>query len=606
MDKTDAVMDLAKRRGFLYPAYEVYGGMAGFYDYGPLGSGMKHRFEELWRHVFVRQNAIPMAEVSCARVTMDTVLEASGHVAEFTDLVVRCANGHPSRADHLVEAAGYDGTADALSATQIDAEIKALGATCPTCKDRTFTAAAPLNLMNATEIGPGSGRTGYLRPETAQGIFTDFPHLLRFFRDRLPFGGVQVGGSNRNEISPRQGMLRLREFHMMEAEVFFEDTDAPLPAFEEIKERTATFVPNTDEQPATVSYADAVGSGMVCNQALAYFLAKTQEFLVLSGMDPDKLRFRQHLQTEMAHYASDCWDAEFHSDRYGWVECVGIADRGCYDLEQHATHSGKPATHPITGEAGMVPNADFMVRVPVEETTFEATRYTPNMGMLGRTFKAQAKAIAQALDDQFADAARTAGLRVRWPLGMDGFTVRAEDVRPQDGAITVQVGDEEVEIPTDCFEAEVGTWRVTEKRIIPRVIEPSFGVDRILYALWEHAYERGEKNGEPYTVMHLSKHVAPVQVAILPLTAKDGMPEAAHMIEHGLRNMGVETDYDQSGNIGRRYARQDEVGTPFCVTIDDQTQADGTVTVRDRDTTEQERVEIAQLPLWLQQHFALE
>ncbi|MHB1262718.1 MAG: glycine--tRNA ligase, partial [Thermoplasmatota archaeon] len=232
-DKTDAVMELAKRRGFLWPAYEIYGGAAGFYDYGPLGAAMKKRFEDLWRHVFVRTEATPMAEIFCPRVTPEEVLVASGHVAEFTDMVVKCAKGHPSRADHLVTAAGYTGNAGVLKAPELDAELARLKAKCPTCGETKFTPAARQNLMNQTEIGPGSGRVGYLRPETAQGIFTDYPLLFRHFRERLPFGVVQLGGSNRNEISPRQGMLRLREFSMMEAEVFYDPEAKTHPKFGE-------------------------------------------------------------------------------------------------------------------------------------------------------------------------------------------------------------------------------------------------------------------------------------------------------------------------------------------------------------------------------------
>ncbi len=585
-DRTEAVMDLAKRRGFLYPAYEIYGGLAGFYDYGPLGAAMKTRFEALWRRVFQQESAVPMCEIKCPRVTPEAVLKASGHVDEFTDLVVKCKNGHPHRADHLVEAAGYTGTADALSAEQIDAEITARAPKCSICGDATWTPAAPQNLMNQTEIGPGSGRVGYLRPETAQGIFTDFPHLLRHFRGKLPFGVTQLGGSNRNEISPRQGMLRLREFSMMEAEVFFLDTNAPLPAFQSVAHEEATFVPKSDEVPVTLTFGEAVSSGMVANQSLGYFLGLTQRFLLLAGVDASKLRFRQHLDTEMAHYAQDCWDAEFYSERYGWVECVGIADRGCYDLSQHAEHSGK------TG--------DFQVTQDLETPhTFHARKFVPIMGMLGRTFKAEAKTIAAKLEGVFDD-------QVKMLAQHEAFDEKwLDDELVITGPKTPEAGTEEIEIdgitiPAEGYQILDGEWTVTGRKIIPRVIEPSFGVDRILYALWEHAYDATEKNGEPYTVLRLSSEVAPVQVAILPLMAKEGLPELADTIEATLRAAGFRTDTDASGNIGRRYARQDEVGTPFCVTVDVDSLTDGAVTVRDRDTTEQERIAIPDLVAYMQ------
>lgn len=603
-DVTDRVMDLCKRRGFLWPAYEVYGGLAGFYDYGPLGAAMKNRFETLWREVF-HDCAVPMAEVFCPRVTPFDVLKASGHVDEFSDLVAKCAKGHPQRADHLIAAAGFEGNADVLDGAAIDAEITARKPKCPVCGSQEWSGAAPQNLMFQTEIGPGSGRTGFLRPETAQGIFTDFPHLLRHFRSKLPFGGTQVGGSNRNEISPRQGMLRLREFNMMEAEVFFADTDDPGPevlaAFARIKDQEATFVPGDTEEPVRCTFEAAVhggkatgGAKLVKNEALAYFLALTQEFLQAAGMDPARMRFRQHLPDEMAHYASDCWDAEFESGRYGWVECVGIADRGCYDLTQHAK---------ATGKAG-----DFQYALDLPEpVAFEGTRRVPVMGVLGKTFKADAKAVAAAMDADWQKALAALADADRFDEDwLDDELVLREPGPPEPatGPWTARLADgRELDVPAEGYQIVAGTWTVTGRRLIPRVIEPSFGVDRILYALWEHAYEETEKEGEPYTRLRLSPHVAPVQVAVLPLMGKEGLPETARRIEADLRRAGIRTDYDESGNIGRRYARQDEVGTPYCITIDTDTASDDAVTVRERDSTEQERVVVGDLVAYLRRRF---
>lgn len=599
MDTTDAVMDLAKRRGLLWPSFEVYGGAAGFYDYGPLGAAMKKRFEDLWRHFFLQVCAVPAAEVSCPRVTIEEVLKASGHVDEFSDLVVRCgACGSPSRADHLVESAGYDGMADALSAAEIDREVAARKPKCPNCGKVQWSDAAAQNLMFRTEIGPGSGRTGYLRPETAQGIFTDFPHLLRHFRGKLPFAGVQLGRSNRNEISPRQGMIRLREFSMMEAEVFFADTAAPLPAFADVAERTAWFVPNKTGEAVELTFGAAVRDGLVANEPLGYFLALTHRFLVTAGMDVKRLRFRQHLVDEMAHYASDCWDAEFQSERYGWVECVGVADRGCYDLTQHARHSGR--------------DNDFRVAVPLAAPIrVPRTRKEPDMAALGKALKQQAKAAAAAMDAEFHAAAVAAYRQATGDPEADvAFTFANQDGTAPTGdakpgkATRLAAADAEIDVPAGSYRERDGLW-ITEVRRIPRVIEPSFGVDRILYALWEHAYERTEKNGEPYTVLHLSPHVAPVQAAVLPLTNDDDVVRTATDIEAGLRRSGILTQFDTSGNIGRRYARQDEVGTPVCITVDPDTLRDGQVTLRDRDTTQQERVTVEALVQALARRFRL-
>ena len=604
-DKTDLVMDLAKRRGFLWPSFEVYGGAAGFYDYGPLGAAMKKRFEDLWRRIFVVEEATPMAEIFCPRVTIGEVLEASGHVAEFTDMVVKCAKGHPSRADHLVAAAGFTGNAGALKAADLDAQIRALGAKCPVCGEKAFSPAARQNLMNQTEIGPGSGRVGYLRPETAQGIFTDFPLLYRHFRERLPFGVVQLGGSNRNEISPRQGMLRLREFSMMEAEVFYDPGAKTHPRFAEFAARTATFVPNADEKPHEMTFGAAVKSGTVANEALAYWLARTQEFLVAAGMDAKRLHFRQHLKDEMAHYAADCWDAEFHSDRYGWVECVGIADRGSYDLTQHAKHSGTDHVHPATGESRRRLNAEFLryVKAPAQQVTFVAEDWVPSKKFFP-LFKQKARGIewAMAHASPYAHAAAKHGvIAADWTLREDEWLLTEKIVKtePATKALLLEVAGAAVDLPADCYQVVTKEVTVQGRRVVPCVIEPSFGVDRILYALWEHAYEKGEKEGEEYVRLRLSRHVAPIQAAILPLTGKDGLPAKAAELDRRLRAAGFRTDFDDSGSIGRRYARQDEVGTPYCITIDNESLVDGKVTVRERDTTKQDRISIGSVPEYL-------
>ena len=199
--------------------------------------------------------------------------------------------------------------------------------------------------MFQTTIGPGSQRTGYLRPETAQGIFTDFQRLLRFYRDKLPFGTVQIGKSYRNEISPRQGMIRLREFTQAEAEIFVHPDQKNHPRFSRYARYEVPLfaVPQqmAGESPISMTMQEAVERGIIANEYVAYYLALTHDLLVRIGVAPERLRFRQHLPDELAHYAEDCWDAEVFSERFGWVETVGIADRTDYDLRAHERQSGE-------------------------------------------------------------------------------------------------------------------------------------------------------------------------------------------------------------------------------------------------------------------------
>ncbi|MDX1611248.1 MAG: glycine--tRNA ligase, partial [Candidatus Thermoplasmatota archaeon] len=410
----------------------------------------------------------------------------------------------------------------------------------------------PFNLMFATQIGPGGGQQGYIRPETAQGMFVTFDWLYRYHRERVPFGAVQIGRAYRNEISPRQGLIRLREFWQAEAEVFVDPDEKDHPRFHEVANLEVMLVP--DSQPTVeMALGDAVEKGVIANETVAYFVAKTYRILTEAGLDPDRIRFRQHESDEMAHYASDCWDAEFHSARYGWVECVGIADRGCYDLEAHEEHAGQQLK---------------AFRRYDEAIEQEVTRILPDMAKLGPVFKGQAKAVADALE------------------AMD-----PEEITPGE-PITLTLDGDEVEVPADAYEVEETTERITGEWFTPHVIEPSYGIDRILFAVLEHSFD---PTGE-WDTLRLPAWMAPIQVGVLPLVGKDGLPEQAEEIQRALRNRGLITYYDSGGSIGRRYARLDEAGTPLAVTIDHQTVEGEGVTVRERDSQEQVRVGLDGLP----------
>jgi glycyl-tRNA synthetase len=414
------------------------------------------------------------------------------------------------------------------------------------------------NLMFKTMIGPGAQRTGYLRPETAQGMFVDFTRLLRFYRDKLPFGAVQIGKSYRNEISPRQGMIRLREFTQAEAEIFVHpDEKNQHPKFSRYAEYRMPLLTSDRQQkdvaPVTLSMREAVDKGVIANEYVAYYVALTHELLITIGIKPDRLRFRQHLPDELAHYANDCWDAEIFSGRFGWVETVGIADRTDYDLNAHAKQSGTAMTVYIQyNEPKKVPRR----------------RIIPNMSVLGKQYRMKAKAI---------------------------FTELETSIPTKDG-VDVEVDGEKIHIPANLFEVRDEIIDIRGEDIVPHVIEPSYGIDRMCYAVLEQAYDEDTADGEARTVMRLCPKVAPVQVAVFPLMTRDGLVEIAEEITRTLHKKGIMAEYDDSGAIGRRYRRQDEIGTPFAVTIDYDTKENNTVTLRDRDSMKQVRIAIDKLP----------
>lgn len=547
-DIYEKVMELAKRRGFIWPSAEIYGGVAGFIDYGPLGAQMKRRIEDTWRGFYVIREGF--YEIECPTIGVEPIYVASGHVKGFSDKMCQCPHCEEYlRADHVAAAQGI-GNAAALPGETLAETLKTLP--CTACGEelgdvRVFD----FNLMFHTQIGPGSQRKGYLRPETAQGIFTDFPRLLRFYRDKLPFGAVQVGKSYRNEISPRQGMIRLREFSQAEAEIFVHPEGKRHPRFSLYAEYCVPLLGCGEQEgkgePVEVTMRDAVERVLVANEYVAYYIALTHEILVTVGVDPARLRFRQHLPTERAHYATDCWDAEFLSKRFGWVELVGIADRTDYDLRAHASESGVALT------------AYLPLGTPRME---KRRRIIPDMKALGPRFRGRAKEVADAL-------------------------VKAD---PGPEGVEVGVGGEKVFIPSSLYQVKEEEVEVRGEEVIPHVIEPSYGIDRMCYAVLEHSYDEDMVEGEVRRVLHLPAAVAPVQVGVFPLVSRDGLDRVAREIATVLTAGGIFAEYDESGAIGRRYRRQDEIGTPFAITIDYQTMEDGTVTIRERDSMAQVRV----------------
>jgi glycyl-tRNA synthetase len=417
----DKVVNLCKRRGFVFPSAEIYGGFRSTYDYGPLGVLLLRNVKNEWWRSMV-QLRHDVVGLDAAILGPPAIWEASGHLANFTDPLVDCRNCKERfRLDKLD-----------------DPDV------CPNCEAKgSFTEARQFNLMFKTYAGPveGAGAEVYLRPETAQGQFTNFKNVLETSRKRPPFGIAQVGKSFRNEITPGNFVFRTREFEQMEMEYF---------------------VP-PDEAARWYEYW--------CAERMAWYLSL--------GMPADRLRLRAHDPDELSHYSSGTSDVEFLFP-WGWDELEGIANRGDYDLTQHAKHSGEKL---------------------------------------------------------------------------------------------------------DYFDQATG------ERYVPHVIEPAAGATRTAMAFLMAAYDEEEVRGEQRTLLRFHPRLAPNKVAVLPLSKKDELTPVAREVFEAVAPHW-QTDYDETQAIGRRYRRQDEIGTPLCVTIDFETLEDRAVTVRDRDSMEQVRVPI--------------
>ena len=540
---------MLKRRGVILPAFEIHGGAAGLYDFGPVGGRLRNRVNQTWIDHW--QSLGNIVEISSPTVTPYPVLEASGHVGEFSDFLSECNNcNEASRADHLVE--DVYPNADSLSKDKLQSLITEHNPICPSCGECDWGQIVAQNLMFNTKIGAGSsGRQAFLRPETAQGMFTSFTSIYRHFRERLPFGALQTGKGYRNEISPRQGMIRLREFNMAELEYFIDPEINPIHDFS-LWDQNITLV--ADDGEVVMTLGSAVEKGVIRHSTVGYFMGWTMDFLLKVGIKPEHLRFRQHEADEMAHYAQDCWDAEIRGS-YGWIECVGIAHRGCYDLTAHEAATG----HRLRAW-----------RTFAEPKVIEINGWTTDGAKAGPAFRALAGKVKTAVEALSPES--------EFPMSL-------------------LIDDTEVEVLEEHVKRVQRSENVNGEWFIPHVVEPAFGIDRIIWHLLDHSYSEIEKSGEEYTLLSLQELIAPVDVTVLPLYEKDGMGELAQKVHRdvcGRRN--VFSVYDASGSIGRRYARADEIGVPWCITVDHDSLIDNSVTLRSRDTGEQTRVFIDALP----------
>ncbi len=427
-DLFDKIVNLSKRRGIVFPSAEIYGGFRSTYDYGPVGVLMLRNVKDAWWRSMV-QKRHDVVGLDASILSPPAIWEASGHLANFTDPLVDCRScGSRHRLDKLEDPD-----------------------TCPTCgATGQFTDPRQFNLMFKTHAGPveGAGHEVFLRPETAQGMFVNFANILYTSRKKPPFGIAQIGKSFRNEITPGNFVFRTREFEQMELEFF---------------------VPPAD---ATTWYE------YWCQTRLQWYLDH--------GIPAEKLRLRAHDADELSHYSSGTSDVEYLFP-WGWDELEGIANRGDFDLTQHAEHSGEKL--------------------------------------------------------EYFDQANN-------------------------------------------------------ERYVPHVIEPAAGATRTMMAFLMAAYDEEQVNDDTRTVLRLHHRIAPYKVAVLPLSKKPDLVGPATELFSDLAETWM-CDYDETQAIGKRYRRQDEIGTPYCVTYDFDSLVDQAVTVRERDSMEQVRLPIAELHAWL-------
>jgi glycyl-tRNA synthetase len=566
MDLYDQLSELGRRRAIFYPAFEIYGGVSGFVNYGPLGSLLKRNIEQKWRRRFVYQEG--MMELDSTIIMPEQAFLASGHLAHFTDIMTRCLQcGKAFRVDLLLNELDIKGS-EGLAPQALDALIKKQGAKCPDCSGKLLPS-EPFNLMFQTNIGSLDARQiGYGRPEAGQGQFLDFKRLFAAARERLPLGIAQVGRCVRNEIAPRKGPIRLREFTIIDYEIFFDPEDPTYPAIELIQDQKLRIL-STSEQLAgsdtirELTVQEAVAEKVVGNEILCYFMALAVAFLEDLGIPFDKQRLREQLPDEKAHYSEQTFDQEVWLDRWGWTEVSGHAYRTDYDLRNHMTHSGE----------------DLRVYKPFE---------TPQ-----NTVQLTVKPFKERLIEDFGNQAD----QILQLLSKSDLTIVARELQTK--GFYELTGRYPVKLTATHLRIEEKKVEAAGRYFIPHVVEPSFGIDRIIYATLEYAYSRKKKR------IHLAlpRDIAPIKAMVYPLVTRDGLPNTAMNVYRALLDEGFVVRYDGSGSIGRRYARADEIGVSLCVTIDYQSVEDNTVTLRDLYSRKQVRTAVPDLVNLLQMYF---
>lgn len=480
--KYEEIVRLALERGFFMPSCEIYGDApAGFWDYGPLGVDLKRKFIEFWRRELVKRDG--MLEIDGSQVLSKKVFQASGHLESFVDPIAKCEQCRAIyRLDKLIEEKTGIHVPERMNLEEMKRLIEEHDIKCGKCGGKLIDL-SHFNMMFRLGVGV-IGADAYLRPETCQNIFIDFLRIHKTMRRNLPFAIAQVGKSFRNEISPRQGLLRMREFYQAEIEVFFNPKKAnEFPKADPMMDYELRLKPLGRDETIEITCKEALDSGLISSRLIAYYLSLIQQFYEKAGISREKIRLRQLGDDEKAFYAVEAWDLEVETS-LGWIELVACNNRGSHDLGGHQRFSG----HEM-----------------------------------------------EVLDDG--------------------------------------------------------------EKVLPHVFELSMGVDRSIYCILENALDL--EGGKP--VLRLPPHFAPIEVAVLPLLSKEPFTSKAREIYEMLK-LDFDVEYDESGSIGRRYLRFDEVGVPICITIDHQTLEDDTVTLRFRDSSMQLRVDLGELAETIKNH----
>lgn len=523
--------------GFIIQTAQTYQSAKGFHTYGPNGLTLKNKVIDLWKKLLVCGN---VHEIDTPILQSREVLTNSGHVGRFNDLIISNGSSEVFRADHLVKNFAEKNNISLLKPIDdfTKDELLEFVKVYKVVENSENATIAPKNLM----FGCGDL---YLRPEIAQGMFTEFDQFHERFYD-LPFGLAQVGKSYRNEISC-QPFTRLKEFTQAEVEYFFDPNDESHPYFNQVSYLTLPFLTQTTqlenkEDSLRINLIEAVKSGVLVNEILAYFLGKIYLFATMLGIPDANIRFRQHLPNELSHYARQCWDLEILLVNMQWIECVGCAHRGDYDLTNHN----------IQGQ-------NFIRKYDTKYIRYKV-------------------AIDKKMEKSFSkDEIKAFYLHTKGKLYESEQTIELDEILQK---------YKEALVITE-------TQEIVKSKIIPYVIEPSVGIDRMIFAIANNLLKRRE-NDHDRIVFNLKPNLAPYDVGLFVLSNDERLITISKTIQILLPNFKVYTDYSGT-SIGKRYVRADEIGVPFVITVDFDSIVDNAVTIRRASDGYQHRYSIAKI-----------
>jgi len=550
------------RNNFIHPSYNIYGGEKGLHSYGTLGTIFKRKLINLWRKFFIHNTNID--EIETPIITPYQVLKQSGHVDRFTDFVVMDKNRKVYRADHLLK--NYFKGKKKLDKLVNQVEQWDENKMSEEINRHKIIVGSQNKPVKVTKTNlmfkiDSNNKQYYMRPELAQGLFVNFKQQLS--KRSIPFGLSQIGKSYRKEISP-EPLIRLRAFYQAEIEYFYDPNIPKHRQFYMIKDTKIPIISNKMQLdncyvPIFITAEQLVKNQFVGTEIMAYFLTRIYLFALNIGLDKNKIRFREHLDNELAHYSNECWDLEVLIDDR-WIECTGCADRGSFDLRAHSLNISQKARRKLER--------------PITKTFY---RSILNRALIGKEFHKASNTIIKHFTK----------------MNQEELKELKNKVLSIKDNMFIQIEETSYQIKKGMIKVEEFKKTVNYEEYYPHVVEPSFGIDRLIMAIFDHNYTTPRKNLKRI-VMVLPKQLVPYDIAVLQLYNKENLLNKVETVLTELSKYSCYVDYS-STSIGKRYTRVDEIGIKYTITIDYQTLEDSTVTIRDRDTMEQNRIKIDEL-----------